>query len=123
MILKKSLILVVVSLFSSTLLLQAEDGNNLTNLSLERALSIMEQNNLELKISKFNEQITAHEANIAKGNNYGKLDLKMQALRSNDAGNVFGFKLKVEKPVLVILDLMNLICQDKPIHYLFNPKI
>ncbi len=82
------------SLFSSTLLLQAEDGNNLTNLSLERALSIMEQNNLELKISKFNEQITAHEANIAKGNNYGKLDLKMQALRSNDAGNVFGFKLK-----------------------------
>ncbi len=94
MILKKSLILVVVSLFSSTLLLQAEDGNNLTNLSLERALSIMEQNNLELKISKFNEQITAHEANIAKGNNYGKLDLKMQALRSNDAGNVFGFKLK-----------------------------
>ncbi len=94
MILKKSLILVVVSLFSSTLLLQAEDGNNLTNLSLERALSIMEQNNLELKISKFNEQITAHEANIAKGNNYGKLDLKMQALRSDDAGNVFGFKLK-----------------------------
>ncbi len=54
----------------------------------------MKNNNLELKISKFDEQMKAHEAKVAQGHNYGKLDLKLQALRSNDAGNIFGFKLK-----------------------------
>lgn len=66
----------------------------LTNLTLDNALSIMKKNNLELKISKFEEQLRLHEAEVAKGHNYGKLDAKVQALRSNDAGNVFGFKLK-----------------------------
>jgi len=69
-------------------------AEELQNLSLENALSIMKKNNLELKISKFEEQMKAHEIKIAKGNNYGKLDLKVQALHSNDAGNLFGFKLK-----------------------------
>jgi len=54
----------------------------------------MKENNLELKISKFEEQMKAQEIKAAKGNKYGKLDLKVQALRSNDAGNIFGFKLK-----------------------------
>ncbi|CAA6822411.1 MAG: Type I secretion system, outer membrane component LapE [uncultured Sulfurovum sp.] len=74
-----------------TLLIQAEE---LKNLSLDKALTIMKTNNLELKISKFNEKIKQHEINIAKGHKYGKLDAKVQALRSNDAGNIFGFKLK-----------------------------
>jgi len=71
--------------------LQAQE---LTDLSLENALNIMKNNNLELKISKFNERIKVHEAEIASGYNYGKMDVKLQALRSNDAGNIFGFKLK-----------------------------
>lgn len=54
----------------------------------------MKRDSLELKISKFNEQIKAQEAKIARGYKYGKVDLKVQALRSNDAGNIFGFKLK-----------------------------
>ena len=74
-----------------TLIIQAEE---LRNLSLTKALNIMKENNLELKISKFNEKIKQHESNTAKGHNYGKLDLNLQALRSNDAGNIFGFKLK-----------------------------
>lgn len=74
-----------------TLLVSAEE---LTNLSLDTALKIMKNNNLELKISKFDEKMRQYEAKVAKGHNYGKLDAKIQALRSNDAGNIFGFKLK-----------------------------
>ena len=100
MILKKSLIFVMLSLSST--MVYAEENNEssytsaspFTNLTLENALKIMKNNNLELKISKFDEQMKAHEAKVAQGHNYGKLDLKLQALRSNDAGNIFGFKLK-----------------------------
>ena len=89
MILKKSFIFLSLALIFSKV-----NAEELNNLALEDALTIMKNNNLELKVSKFNEQIKAHEAQMAKGYNYGKLDLKLQALRSNDAGNVFGFKLK-----------------------------
>jgi len=100
MILKKSLLLMILSLSSSTI--YAQDNNEVltissspyANLSLKNALNIMKNSNLELKISKFNEEMKAHEAKVAQGHNYGKLDLKLQALHSNDAGNIFGFKLK-----------------------------
>ena len=94
MILKKSLIFVIFSLSSYAVASECTTETSFSNLSLEHALKIMKANNLELKISKFNEQMKAHEAKVAQGHNYGKLDLKLQALRSNDAGNVFGFKLK-----------------------------
>lgn len=94
MILKKSLIVVILSLSMQSLNAECTTDVPFKNLSLEHALKIMKANNLELKISKFNEQMKAHEAKIAQGHNYGKLDLKVQAMRSNDAGNVFGFKLK-----------------------------
>ena len=89
MIFKKSFILALLLLSSHSLQAQA-----LNNLSLENALDIMKNSNLELKISKFNEQMKAKEAQMASGYNYGKLDVQLQALRSNDAGNIFGFKLK-----------------------------
>jgi len=92
MFLKKGLVVIALSL--STTYLCATEESHLSNLSLDHALQLMKENNLELKISKFNEQMKAHEAKIAKGHNYGKLDLKLQALRSNDPGNIFGFKLK-----------------------------
>ena len=94
MVLKKSLILLMLSLSSTSVYLHATDVNHLNNLSLEEALELMKRDNLELKISKFNEQMKAQEAKVAQGYNYGKLDIKLQALRSNDAGNIFGFKLK-----------------------------
>ncbi|CAA6802620.1 MAG: Type I secretion system, outer membrane component LapE [uncultured Sulfurovum sp.] len=78
-----------------TLLLSLSSiAEELKNLSLDNALTIMQENNLELKISNFDEQMRQYEVNVAKGHNYGKLDAKIQALRSNDAGNIFGFKLK-----------------------------
>jgi len=94
MIFKKSLIFAILSFSSHTLYAESTTDSSLLNLSLEHALKIMKANNLELKISKFNEQMKAHKVKMAQGHNYGKLDVQVQALRSNDAGNVFGFKLK-----------------------------
>ncbi|HHS93490.1 MAG TPA: TolC family protein, partial [Campylobacterales bacterium] len=76
------------------LMTHTSNAQELTNLSLDNALKIMRENNLELKISKFNEQIKHYESKVTQGMSYGKLDAKIQALRSNDAGNVFGFKVK-----------------------------
>ena len=82
-------------LFMLQSMAQAEEPNKgLENLSLNQALELMKKDNLELKISKFNEQIKEYEANVAKGYSYGKLDVTFQAMRSNSAGNVFGFKLE-----------------------------
>ncbi len=64
------------------------------NLTLQQAMRMLDDNNLELKISRFNEQMKALEAKAAKGQNYGKLDATIMGMRSNDAGNVFGFKLQ-----------------------------
>ena len=66
----------------------------LEHLALPQALKIVKKDNLELKIARFNEQMKAYEAKVASGNNYGKLEATMMAMRSNDAGNVFGFKLQ-----------------------------
>ena len=67
---------------------------SLNNVSIDQAISILKHNNLELKISQFNEQMKAYEALAAQGNNYGKLDVSVSGMRSNDALNVFGFKLQ-----------------------------
>ncbi|WP_415406310.1 TolC family protein [Sulfurovum sp. CS9] len=64
------------------------------HLSLDQAIKILEKDNLELKISRFNEQMKQYEAKAAEGFHYGKLDLTVMGMRSNDAGNVFGFKLQ-----------------------------
>ncbi len=64
------------------------------NLSLNQAIRILKKDNLELKISRFNEQMKSYEAEATEALNYGKLDLTVSGMRSNDAGNVFGFKLQ-----------------------------
>ena len=63
-------------------------------LSLNHAIKMLKKDNLELKISRFNEQMKQYEAKAAEGFHYGKLDLTVMGMRSNDAGNVFGFKLQ-----------------------------
>ena len=64
------------------------------HLSLDQAIKILKKDNLELRISRFNEQMKQYEAKAAEGFHYGKLDLTVMGMRSNDAGNVFGFKLQ-----------------------------
>ena len=85
MLIKKYLILLLL-----TLPLTA----GLKNLQLNTALEMLQKNNLELKISRFNEEMKAYDAVAAQGHHYGKLDLTVAGMRSNDALNVFGFKLQ-----------------------------
>jgi len=70
---------------------------NVQNLTMDNAMEMLKKNNLELKISRFNEQMKSYEADVAKAQNYGKLDVTLTGMRSNDAGNVFGFKLQSRK--------------------------
>jgi len=95
MVVKKSLITIVLSMCLLIGSLHADGEQQvIENLSLDRALEIMKQENLELKVSKFNEQMKEYEAKVTQGYNYGKADVTFQAIRSNSAGNVFGFKLE-----------------------------
>ncbi len=64
------------------------------NLSLSRAIELLKDNSNNIKIAKFNEKIAKFKTKIAKSYDYGSLDYTLNALRSNDAGNVFGFKLQ-----------------------------
>jgi len=63
-------------------------------LTLNQALAMLEENNLEVKISKYEESMKYYDSQAVKAKNFGSLDLTFMALRSNDAGNVFGFKLQ-----------------------------
>ncbi len=64
------------------------------NLSMEHALEMVRHNNLEVKVAEQDVLIKEQEHRAAVGYNFGQLDLIVNALRSNDAGNVFGFKLQ-----------------------------
>jgi len=66
----------------------------LHHLTLQHALKILDKKNLEIKIAQYDAQMKKYDEIAAEGYSYGKLDLTMMALRSNDAGNVFGFKLQ-----------------------------
>jgi outer membrane protein TolC len=64
------------------------------NLTLNQALKMVKHDNLEVKISHFEEQMKRYEIDTVEGMNYGKLDLTINAMRSNNPLNVFGFKLQ-----------------------------
>ncbi|MDD5717285.1 MAG: TolC family protein [Sulfuricurvum sp.] len=64
-----------------------------TGLSLPSALEILEHNNLEIKTANLDIQSAANDTAAAKGYNFGSLDFTQNVMRSDDAGNVFGFKL------------------------------
>jgi outer membrane protein TolC len=64
-----------------------------TALSLDAALELLKNQNLEIKAAKLDEKIAQEEIKSISGMSWGKLDFIQDAARSNDAGNVFGFKL------------------------------
>jgi len=66
----------------------------LKHLTLSKALNILESNNLEVKVSRYEETMKFYDIAKVRAKNFGTLDLTLTALRSNDAGNVFGFKLQ-----------------------------
>jgi hypothetical protein len=67
---------------------------SIDSLTLQDALDLVKKNNLEIRIAKFKEQMAKYDTKIAQSYNFGVLDVEFNALRSNDAGNVFGFKLQ-----------------------------
>ncbi len=89
MIWKRLLSAGVATFFAGTPLLAGID-----NLSLSQAIKMAKHDNLEIKISQFEEQMKSFEIQAVEGMHYGKLDLTLNALRSNSALNVFGFKLE-----------------------------
>ncbi len=80
-------------LFFSTALF-AENNTTYENLTLQEALNIVQKDNLEINIADFDREVAKLGVKVANGYSYGKLDAEMMGLRSNDAGNVFGFKLQ-----------------------------
>ena len=70
------------------------NSNAHIELSLDKAIEILKSENLEVNVARFDEQIKDYEHELAKAHNYGKLDFVQTAMHSNDAGNVFGFKLE-----------------------------
>jgi len=77
--------------------LHAEDLNTskpYVNLPLKKALQLTNRQNIEIDIAEFDRKIAKLGVKVANGYNFGKLDATLMGLRSNDAGNVFGFKLQ-----------------------------
>ena len=84
------LLLINVSLFGSTLTVDE-------HLTLDEAIEILKQDNLEIKAAQLELQSTQAKTDQISGMNWGSLDLILNAANSDDAGNVFGFKLTSRK--------------------------
>jgi len=82
----------IVGIFAFSLLLHASVPT--TNaLTLDEALQLLKTKNLEIKAAKFDELSAKEDIDVISGENWGKLTFTQDMARSNDAGNVFGFKL------------------------------
>ncbi len=64
------------------------------NLSLKDAIAMTKEHNIEIDIARFDKRVSDLGVKVANGYSFGKLDATLMGLRSNDAGNVFGFKLQ-----------------------------
>ena len=81
-------------IFCTFIILNAQEYENL---NLQEAIKIVKKQNLEIAISKTNEKINEFSIKIAKGYKYGELNFSQTIINSNDAGNIFGFKLQNRK--------------------------
>jgi len=64
-----------------------------TGITLTEAIDILKTQNLEIKAATLDVSSAKAEAETVSGMNWGKLDFEQNIANSNDAGNVFGFKL------------------------------
>ena len=62
-------------------------------LGLEEAIKILKSDNLEIKSATYDVETAEESVDAVSGNHWGKLDFIQDFSNSNDAGNVFGFKL------------------------------
>lgn len=80
-------------LFSSTVVLFSSTLDYRDGIDLDSALEILKDQNLEIKAASYDTQAAQSSIEMAKANHFGKLEFTQDIARSNDAGNVFGFKL------------------------------
>jgi len=66
---------------------------NCDSLSLNEAVEMLKSQNLEIKTATFEENAAKNKIKTASGAKWGKLEFIQDVAKSNDAGNVFGFKL------------------------------
>ena len=64
-----------------------------SSISLEEAVEILKYNNLEIKSASLDVGSAKENVTTAYGNHWGKLDFIQDFASSDDAGNVFGFKI------------------------------
>jgi outer membrane protein TolC len=83
----------IMSVLSFALLLSANDASTTHALSLNEALELLDSQNLEIQAAKLDEKSAQQQIQSVSGMNWGKLTFTQDVARSNDAGNVFGFKL------------------------------
>ena len=83
----------IVILLCSALLLGASELATSKPLTLDEAINILKSQNLEIKTASLDIDAAKEDVDIASGNNWGKLEFTQDYAISNDAGNVFGFKL------------------------------
>jgi len=81
----------LVSILSFALLLNASQLS--ATLTLDEAIDKLKINNLEIKTANLDVKVAQEDETTASGNHWGKLNFIQDVARSNDAGNVFGFKL------------------------------
>ncbi|UFS63488.1 TolC family protein [Sulfurimonas sp. HSL-3221] len=62
-------------------------------LALDEAIDLLKAQNLEIKAATYDVQSARERASQAGGQHWGSLDFIQNISRSDDAGNVFGFKL------------------------------
>ncbi len=83
----------IISMLSFALILAANDVTTTNALSLSDALELLQSQNLEIKAAKYDVESAKAKEDTVSGMNWGKLTFEQDVARSNDAGNVFGFKL------------------------------
>ncbi len=83
----------LVSLFFLSLLLNVSQLSATDSLTLSEAIEILKSQNLEIQTAILDVDAAKADEKTVSGNHWGKLDFIQDIANSNDAGNVFGFKL------------------------------
>ena len=88
-------------------MLVTTSSSNASALTMDMAISILKENNLEIKIAKLDQSVAKKDENFANGNHYGKIEFLQDIAYSDDAGNVFGFKLTAREASLGDLGMVD----------------
>lgn len=79
--------------FTITLFFGTSGVSASQTIDLQKGIELLKAQNLEIEAANIDIESALQDAKIASGNHYGKLDFIQDFANSDDAGNVFGFKL------------------------------